>query len=87
MGIIDRIHKVANGLGGALKAPVGLVADLATAPWNDDDDFDGIANTLYRRTVSRGGDFFGSLIGPDTGVGAVIGAVPDAVRKPVGSVT
>lgn len=82
MGFLDRLHKVATGFGGALKAPVGLVADLATAPWRDEDDFDGFVNTIYRRTVKRGGDFFAEAIGPEEGLGAVIGAVPAALRNP-----
>lgn len=83
---MDRLHKVATGFGGALKAPVGLVADLATAPWNDDDEFDGFINTIYRRTVKRGGEFFGELVGPDEGLGAAIGALPGTVRRPAAAV-
>ena len=87
MGFLDRLHKVATGLGGALQAPIGLVKDLAQAPFKDDDDFDGFVNTLYRRSVARGGQFFGNLIGPEEGVGAVFGAAPEAVRSPVRAVT
>lgn len=87
MGFLSRLHKVATGVGGALQAPLGLVKDLAQAPFKDEDEYDGLVNTLYRRSVARGGQMFGNLIGPDEGLGAVIGGVPGVVRSPVGAVT
>lgn len=87
MGILDRIGKIASGIGGALHAPVGLVYDLARAPFVDDDELDGFVNVLYGRTVNRGGELFGNLFGPQEGVGAAFGAVPEAARAPVRKVT
>jgi hypothetical protein len=87
MGILDRIGKIASGIGGALHAPVGLVYDLARAPFVDEDELDGFVNVLYGRTVNRGGEFFGNLLGPQEGLGAVFGAAPEAVRQPVRAAT
>lgn len=87
MGIMDRIGKIASGVGGALQAPVGLVYDLARAPFVDDDELDGFVNVLYGRTTARGGQLFGNLLGPQEGVGAAIGALPGAVRRPIRTVT
>ena len=86
MGFLDRAWKVATGFGGALQAPIGLVKDLATAPFTEDET-DGLVNTIYQRTVARGGQFFGNLIGPEEGLGAVAGALPQGVRRPVSRVT
>lgn len=86
MGFLDRLHRVVTGVGGAVQAPIGLVKDLASAPFVDDDDFDGLMNTLYRRTVNRGGQFFGNILGPTEGIGAAVGALPSAVRAPARSV-
>lgn len=86
MGILDRLGKIATGVGGALQAPVGLVYDLARAPFVDDDELDGFVNVLYGRTVARGGQFIGNLAGPQEGLGAAIGALPSAVRAPVRAV-
>lgn len=84
MGFFDRVHKIVTGVGGALQAPVGLVKDLATAPFTDD-DVDGFAYTLYRSTVDRGGQLLGNLLGPDEGLGAAAGGLPAGVRNPAGS--
>src|SRR5687768_10757760 len=87
MGFFDRVGKIASGFGGALQSPFGLVKDFATAPWRDEEDFNGFFNTLASRTKERGGQFLGNLFGPDEGVGALIGALPeDAVREPANRV-
>lgn len=87
MGFLDRIGKIATGLGGALQAPVGLVYDLARAPFADEDELDGFVNTVYGRTVARGGQLFGNLMGPQEGLGAAVGGLPGAVRSPIRAVT
>lgn len=35
----------------------GLAVDLATAPWNDDEEYNGFKNTLQSRFATRLGDF------------------------------
>lgn len=82
MGFLDRLHKVATGIGGALQAPFGLAKDLATAPFRDEEDFDGALNTLYRRTVARGGQLLGNVFGSEEGLGALVGGVPEPLRIP-----
>lgn len=77
MGFMDRITSIASGFGGAVQAPFGLVGDLITAPWNDDEEYNEILNTLYSRTVTRGADFAENLWGPNEGGGAIAGAVPE----------
>lgn len=84
MGFLDRVWRVATGLGGALQAPVGLVKDLATAPWTED-DIDGFIPTIYQHTVKRGGQFLGNLAGPEEGLGAIAGGLPEALRAPTRS--
>jgi hypothetical protein len=86
MGFLDRIGKIGTGIGGALQAPVGLVYDLARAPFVDDDELDGFVNVLYGRTVARGGQLFGNALGPEEGLGAGIGALPGWVRTPARTV-
>ena len=83
MGLIDRLGKIAKGVGEAIEAPFGLIADIATAPWNDDEDYNGFLNTLTSRGASRGGQFLGGLFSPNTGVGAAIGAIPEEIRNPI----
>ena len=86
MGLLDRLGKIATGVGGALHAPVGLVYDLARAPFTDEDELDGFINVVYGRTVARGGQFFGNLLGPQEGLGAAIGGLPGGVRNPARAV-
>lgn len=70
MSLWDRIGKAAstikNGfehLGGAayqfVRAPVGLVGDIATSPWNDDQEYNGVLNTLSSSLDRRFGSFAG----------------------------
>jgi hypothetical protein len=86
MGFLDRLGKIATGIGGALQASVGLVYDLARAPFVDDDELDGFVNVVYGRTVARGGQLFGNVLGPEEGLGAAIGGLPGAVRAPARAV-
>lgn len=86
MGFLSRLHKIVTGIGGAVEAPFGLAKDLVTAPWRDDADFDGLVHTLYGRTVARGGQVLGNLLGPTEGLGALFGGLPEGVRQPARSV-
>lgn len=70
-----------------VEAPVGLVYDLARAPFVDDEELDGgLIKVLYNRTINRGGQAIGGALGSDRGLGAAAGALPAAVRRPVGDV-
>jgi hypothetical protein len=87
MGFLDRLGKIATGFASAAQAPVGLVWDLARAPFVDEDELDGFVNTLYGSVTRRGGQMLGSALGPTSGLGAAFGGLPEAVRQPVRSVT
>jgi hypothetical protein len=83
MSWTDRLEKVVTGLGGALQAPLGLSKDFATA-WNKDDpEFDGFWNVLIGRTAARAKQVGTNLFGPNEGLGAFIGGLPEKqVRQP-----
>lgn len=84
MGFLDRTWKIATGVGGAIQAPFGLVKDFATAPWDDDEDFNGFWHALQSRTTERGSQLLGNLFGPTEGLGAVVGGLPETgVRDPL----
>lgn len=85
-GFFDRMGAAALGLGGAVAAPFGLIKDFAVAPFTDD-EYGGFWDTVKKAPMARGGDFLGNLFGPDEGVGAIIGGLPeDQVREPVNKV-
>lgn len=82
-GWLDRAWKVATGVGGAIQAPVGLVADLASAFEIDKPEYDGFWHTLSSRTTERGAQLLGNLFGPHEGLGAAVGGLPETgVRDP-----
>jgi hypothetical protein len=56
-GWLDKIGRIADAFGGAVKAPFGLVTDLASAPFDDDDDFGGFVDTVRGYTAKRGGEY------------------------------
>lgn len=77
MSFMDRIEKIAKGFGGALQAPFGLVTDLATAPWNDDEDFNGFFNTIFERGKARGAQ----MLAPQAAALGAFGAPAKAVYE------
>lgn len=85
MGIdpLGRLHDVVTGLGGGIQAPFGMAWDLARAPFVDD-DVDGFLGTLNAVTISRTSQLFGNLLGPEEGLGAVIGGLPEGGRQTLG---
>jgi hypothetical protein len=84
MSWTDRMEKVLTGFGGAIQAPFGLVKDFSIAWKKDDPEFDGFWNVLLGRTAARGGQSLNNLFGPDEGVGAIIGGLPEKqIRQPV----
>lgn len=87
MGLIDRLTKIGSGLISTFTAAPGLLYDFARAPFTDDDELDGFVHTLVGRTQHRATQPLRGLFGPDTGVGAVLGALPEGARQPVRAVT
>ena len=86
-GAWDRGFEVGRGVvrgGGEL---LGVVIDLKDV---GEDLFDGefteAANGLLSTLTTRPVASLGHLFGPDTGMGALIGGIPEGVRKPVKSV-
>lgn len=55
MSFFGRIHRVINGVGGALQAPLGLVKDVALAPFSDDNHTDGFLSSFGNRLSNAGG--------------------------------
>lgn len=60
MSIFDRLGTLAKDLGGAAFATPRFVWDVATSPFNDDEQFNGVKNTL----VNSGAKAIGSAIKP-----------------------
>lgn len=85
MGILNRLHKAVNGIGGAVNAVVGIPLDIVRAPFRED-EYDGIIGTLYGTIVNRGGQFFEESIGPEGAIGTLIGGAPQSIRKPAAAV-
>lgn len=87
MGFFDRAWKVATGIGGAAVAPAGLIKDLVfealPGEQGDDDDYDGFLGAITGHSLKRAGQAVGSAFGPDSGVGAFAGGIPEALRNPV----
>lgn len=79
MGLLDRFHDAATGLGGALEGAVGLVSDIATSPL----DNRGMVDSLYHDLLNRSGEVLGGTIGPQGFTGSLIGALPEPVRAGV----
>lgn len=79
-GLLGRGWGVITGAGGAIQAPFGLVKDIVTSPWSDD-EYDGIIGSLFGYTKSRGGQVLGNLFGPDEGYGAAVNIIPAEARQ------
>lgn len=67
MSAWNRIGQFAKDIGGAVAAPARFAWDIATSPWNDDEDFNGVANTLASATKNLGT----SLIKPVADIASV----------------
>lgn len=78
---VDTVHGAVNAVG----AVASGVADLAEAPFTND-EYDGFLGTIYDVATKRGAQVMGDLAGPNKGLGAAIGAVPEVVRDPAGNV-
>ncbi len=60
MSFWDRLGTLAQDTAGAVVASPKFLWDIATAPWNDDDDFNGFANTFK----SAGTDWAQAMLKP-----------------------
>ncbi len=82
---LDRLGKVLSGtVGGVLssaQAPFGLVKDAWTAGWDEGPD-STLGSVFTEDTPERFGQFFRGLLGPESGVGALAGGLPEGVRAP-----
>ena len=54
MSVWNRLGQIAKDIGGAVTAPAKFAWDVATAPWNDDEHFNGFANTMASATKNLG---------------------------------
>lgn len=89
MSFADRLGQLAKDIGGAALAAPKFVWDVATAPWNDSEQFNGFKNTF----VSAGANAFGSVIKPLADVASMPGVKPvltkwdeinrDYIREPL----
>ena len=89
MSIFDRLGTLAKDLGGAAFAAPRFVWDVATSPFNDDEQFNGVKNTL----VNSGAKALGSAIKPisdiasmpviSTGLQKLDTANREAIREPL----
>jgi hypothetical protein len=73
----DSIKDQAESLGGVMSAPAGVVYDLASVPFNDEDDSLG---TVATNLAKRGTQMLDPIINPDTASGAVVGGAMDAAN-------
>jgi hypothetical protein len=78
----ERLEDVVGGVAGAADAVTDFVWDVAQAPATAD-EYGGMINALYKATTEHGAAFLQNVIGPDEGLGAAIGGLPEAVRDPL----
>lgn len=81
-GALNRLGRIGGGFIDVVEAPIQLTMDLLLAPVRED-EYDGFAGTLVGAGMDRFGQAIGGAFGPDRGLGAVFGAVPEEYRKPV----
>src|SRR5690349_13783322 len=86
MSFLSRLGKVWSGVYHGAGAWLGWAYDLVTAPVSNDAQQNGIWHAVSDAATSGTADAFGkstsALFGPDTGLGAVFGAIPKPVRAP-----
>lgn len=74
MSLWDSIKDTAESLGGAAVAPAGAVWDIASAPFDEDDD------SPWKIAMSRGGQLLDPVLNQDTFTGYGAGKVMDAAN-------
>jgi hypothetical protein len=80
-GTLGRIGKIGGGFLDVLEAPIQLTMDLVLAPVRED-EYEGFAGTLVGAGMDRFGQAISGAFGPDSGLGAVFGAIPEQARSP-----
>ena len=75
MSFTERVERLGKDLGGAALAPFKLVWDIGTSPFNDEEEFNGVANTLK----TSFGNFGKSLARP---IGDLLSDI-DAINRTV----
>lgn len=89
MGFGDRLGKILSGFGGGLlstaQAPFGLIKDIHTTLVDDGEDAD-IGSLLGTSVPGRFGQGLRGVLGPESGIGATVGGLPEVVRAPVRTV-
>lgn len=77
MGFLERLGEAARTVAEGVYAPLGFVVDIASAPWNGEEEFNGFLNTFRSRGATRLGQFgrgLDTLLGPtDEAFGAGVG--------------
>lgn len=82
MGILDRIKDTVVGFAEGGGDLLGLTWDIASAPF-EADDFGDLKGELVGSFTHRGASALNNFFGPDRGLGAFFGGLPEASRKPV----
>lgn len=83
MSFTERVSRLGKDLGGAALAPFKLVWDISTSPFNDDEEFNGVANTLKTSV----GNFVKSVARPIGDVLSDINALNQTlIREPLDTV-
>lgn len=83
MSILSRLHKGINSIGGTINGVIGIPLDLIRAPFRDD-EYDGVASTLYNTVVNRGGQVLENTVGPSGIVSNfVLSPIPKGYRSSV----
>lgn len=72
MSFTDRIEQLAKEFGAAALAGPKFVWDVASAPWNDAEEFNGFKNTI----VNAGADAIGTFIKPLTTIASLPSVKP-----------
>lgn len=80
MGFIDRLEDIIDGGVDFFEAPLNLIGDVVTAPFVED-EYEGILGTLVFASKDRFDQAMAGLFGPDKGLGALIGGLPENVRE------
>ncbi len=89
MSVWNRLGQFAKDIGGAVASPAKFAWDIATAPFNDDEHFNGVANTLASATKNLGSsvlkpvaDVF-ALPGISQAVNAINTVNQNVIREPL----
>ena len=81
MSFVSRVERLGKDLGGAAIAPFKFVWDVASSPFNDAEEFNGLTNVLKTST----GNFFKSVARPIGDVLSDINAVNQTlIREQIG---